>query len=102
MKDWLLGDEGVAFRSPFHQQTQVTFEVVESGSTSFSASGKRARRLDAAVSRGGALHASLRRFLFHVTPGDPPPDSRAKAVGWAFPALFNVPAAATTNEVFDD
>ena len=32
-------------------------------------------------------------FYFHVLPGDPPPDSRAKAVGWAFPALFNVPDA---------
>ena len=34
-------------------------------------------------------------FYFHVSPGDPPPDSRQKAVGWAFPALFHVPDAAT-------
>jgi alpha-glucosidase len=32
-------------------------------------------------------------FYFRVSPGDPPPDSRAKAVGWAFPALFHVPDA---------
>jgi alpha-glucosidase len=30
-----------------------------------------------------------------LPPGDPPPDSRAKAVGWGFPALFNVPDART-------
>src|SRR5260370_1047565 len=34
-------------------------------------------------------------FYFHVSPGDPPPDSRAKAVGWSFPALFHVPDAGT-------
>jgi hypothetical protein len=34
-------------------------------------------------------------FYFYVSPGDSPPDSRAKAVGWAFPALFNVPNAST-------
>ena len=34
-------------------------------------------------------------FFFPVSPGDPPPDSRQKAVGWAFPALFHVPGAAT-------
>ena len=32
-------------------------------------------------------------FFFNVSPGEPPPDSRAKAVGWAFPALFHVPDA---------
>jgi hypothetical protein len=32
-------------------------------------------------------------FYFHVSPGDPPPNSRAQAVGWAFPALFHVPDA---------
>ncbi len=33
-------------------------------------------------------------FYLNVSPGERPPDSRAKAVGWAFPALFHVPDAA--------
>ncbi|HEX7653498.1 MAG TPA: glycoside hydrolase family 97 catalytic domain-containing protein, partial [Verrucomicrobiae bacterium] len=32
-------------------------------------------------------------FYFSVTPHDAPPDSRQKARGWAFPALFQIPNA---------
>ena len=34
-------------------------------------------------------------FYFNVAPGDPPPQSHGKPVGWAFPALFHVPGAAS-------
>jgi hypothetical protein len=43
----------------------------------------------------GTYTPAYEDFYFHVSPGDPPPDSRAKAVGWGFPALFHVPDTAT-------
>ena len=84
-------DEGVAFRYRFTQNSS-DIHVVESELTSFvlplNASGWMQP-----YHAAGSYTPAYEDFYFHVSPGDPPPDSRAKAVGWAFPALFNVPDA---------
>ncbi len=89
--DLAASEEGVAFRYRFPEPRKVV-RVVESEGTGFRLP------LD---SRGwlqpyhtaGPYTPAYEDFYFHVSPEDPPPDSRAKAVGWAFPALFNVPDA---------
>ena len=87
------GDEGVAFRYRFTTNSSDV-RVVESESTSF-ALPVNARGWMQPYHAAGPYTPAYEDFFFHVTPGDSPPDSRAKAVGWAFPALFNVPGAAT-------
>ena len=89
--DLAASDEGVAFRYRF-TETNSDVRVVESEATSFTVP------LDALgwlqpYHAAGPYTPAYEDFFFHVSPGDPPPDSRQKAVGWAFPALFNVPDA---------
>ncbi len=86
------GDEGVAFRYRFTQNSSNVC-VVESELTSF-ALPPNALGWMQPYHAAGPYTPAYEDFFFHVSPGDPPPDSRAKAVGWAFPALFHVPAAA--------
>jgi len=86
-----VSDQGVAFRYLFEQNQRSMGKnparVVLSEATGFNIP------LDA---RGWLqpYHAAseytpaYEDFYFHVSAGDPPPDSRAKAKGWAFPALF--------------
>lgn len=86
-------DEGVAFRYRFTQNSSDV-RVVESELTGF------ALPLDATgwmqpYHAAGPYTPAYEDFYFNVSPGDPPPNSRAKAVGWAFPALFQVPGAST-------
>lgn len=83
--------EGVAFRYRF-AQTNGEVRVVESEATSFTVP-MDARGWLQPYHAAGPYTPAYEDFFFHVSPGDPPPDSRQKAVGWAFPALFNVPAA---------
>ncbi len=91
--DLAASDEGVGFRYRFAETNQAV-RVLESERTGF--------RLPVNV-RGWLqpYHAASRYtpayedFYFHVSPGGAPPDSRAKARGWAFPALFYVPDART-------
>jgi alpha-glucosidase len=90
--DLAASDEGVAFRYRF-DGTNDAVRIVESELTGF------ILPLDARgwlqpYHAAGPYTPAYEDFYFHVTPGDPPPDSRAKAVGWAFPALFHVPEAA--------
>ena len=68
--------------------------VVESELTSFTLP-PNARGWMQPYHAAGPYTPAYEDFFFPVSPGDPPPDSRQKAVGWAFPALFHVPDAAT-------
>jgi hypothetical protein len=85
------GDEGVAFRYRFTQSSN-TIRVVESERTGFTLP-PNARGWLQPYHAAGPYTPAYEDFYFHVSPGDPPPNSRKKAVGWAFPALFNVPDA---------
>lgn len=91
--DLVASDEGVAFRYRF-PGTNRTVHVVESELTGFTLPPD-ARGWLQPFHAAGPYTPAYEDFYFHVSPGDPPPDSRQKAVGWAFPALFHVPDAAT-------
>jgi hypothetical protein len=84
-------DQGVAFRYRF-PETNDFVRIAESESTSFTLPAN-ARGWMQPYHAAGPYTPAYEDFFFHVAPGDPPPDSRAKAVGWAFPALFKVPDA---------
>ncbi len=91
--DLAASEEGVAFRYRF-PETNDTVHIVESERTGF------VLPLDARgwlqpYHAAGLYTPAYEDFYFHVSPGDPPPDSRQKAVGWAFPVLFQVPNAGT-------
>ena len=89
--DLAASDEGVAFRYRFSGDGSIV-HVVESELTSFTVplnAGGWMQPYHAA----GPYTPAYEDFYFHVSPGDPPPDSRAKARGWAFPALFQIPDA---------
>jgi alpha-glucosidase len=86
-------DEGAAFRYRFTQNS-TDVRVVESELTSF-AIPQNASGWMQPYHAAGPYTPAYEDFFFPVSPGDPPPDSRQKAVGWAFPALFHVPDAAT-------
>jgi alpha-glucosidase len=89
--DLAAGDEGVAFRYCFPKGA-AGVHVVESELTSF-AIPSAARGWMQPYHAAGPYTPAYEDFYFPVSPGDPPPDSRARAVGWAFPALFHTPAA---------
>lgn len=91
--DLAAGDEGVAFRYRF-PETNGNVHVVESELTGF-ALPLNARGWLQPYHSAGPYTPAYEDFYFHVSPGDPPPDSRQKAVGWAFPALFQVPDTKT-------
>ncbi|MGH7989027.1 MAG: glycoside hydrolase family 97 N-terminal domain-containing protein, partial [Limisphaerales bacterium] len=91
--DLAASDEGVAFRYHFSENSK-TVHVVESELTSF-AIPQNARGWMQPYHAAGPYTPAYEDFYFPVSPGDPPPDSRAKAVGWAFPALFKIPDADT-------
>jgi hypothetical protein len=89
--DLAASDEGVAFRYRF-PQTNNSVHIVESELTSF-AIPQDARGWMQPYHAAGPYTPAYEDFYFPVSPGDPPPDSRQKAVGWAFPALFKIPGA---------
>ena len=91
--DLAASDEGVAFRYRFIQSSSDV-RIVESELTGFTLP-PNARGWLQPYHAAGPYTPAYEDFYFHVSPGDPPPDSRAKAVGWAFPALFHVPDAET-------
>jgi alpha-glucosidase len=86
-------DEGVAFRYSF-PATNDAVRVVEAELTGF-ALPRNAQGWLQPYHAAGPYTPAYEDFYFHVRPGDPPPESRQKPVGWAFPALFQVPDAAT-------
>ena len=89
--DLAASDEGVAFRYRF-PETNDAVRIIESELTSFTIP-QNARGWLQPYHAAGPYTPAYEDFFFHVSPGDPPPDSRQKAVGWAFPALFNFPDA---------
>jgi alpha-glucosidase len=91
--DLAASDEGVAFRYRF-SETNIAVRIAESELTGFTLP-MNARGWLQPFHAAGPYTPAYEDFYFHVSPGDPPPDSRAKAVGWAFPALFHVPDADT-------
>lgn len=89
--DLAASDEGVAFRYLFPQQASAV-HIVESEATSFVVPPSANGWLQPYHSAGPYTPA-YEDFYFHVAPGDRPPNSRQPAVGWAFPALFEIPGA---------
>lgn len=87
--DLAASDEGVAFRYRFPETNHVVC-VIESELTSFTIP-LNAHGWMQPYHAAGPYTPAYEDFYFPVSPGDPPPNSRAKAVGWAFPALFHVP-----------
>ncbi|HWD92008.1 MAG TPA: glycoside hydrolase family 97 catalytic domain-containing protein [Verrucomicrobiae bacterium] len=91
--DLAATEEGVAFRYRF-PETNSGVRIVESELTGFQLP-PNARGWLQPYHAAGPYTPAYEDFFFNVSPGDPPPDSRAKAVGWGFPALFHVPDADT-------
>ncbi len=87
MKEWLSDHSYSGTCIP----NQV--QVVESELTSFMEVPTNASGWMQPYHAAGPYTPAYEDFFFPVSPGDPPPDSRQKAVGWAFPALFHVPDA---------
>jgi hypothetical protein len=89
--DLAASDEGVAFRYRF-PETNSDVRIAESEATGFRIPTD-ARGWLQPYHAAGPYTPAYEDFFFHVSPGDPPPDSRQKARGWAFPALFYEPEA---------
>lgn len=91
--DLAASDEGAAFRYRFPGTNPET-HVMEAELTGFTLP-QSARGWLQPYHAAGPYTPAYEDFYFHVSPGDQPPDSRQKASGWAFPALFQVSAAST-------
>ena len=89
--DLAASDEGVAFRYRFPGHSNE-LRIVESERTAFTLP-LNARGWLQPYHAAGPYTPAYEDFYFAAAPGDHPPDSRAKARGWAFPALFHVPDA---------
>ncbi|HWD18338.1 MAG TPA: glycoside hydrolase family 97 catalytic domain-containing protein [Verrucomicrobiae bacterium] len=91
--DLAASSEGVAFRYRFPaSSSRVRVALAENTAFAVPVS---ARGWLQPYHAAGPYTPAYEDFYFHVAPGDPPPDSRQKAVGWAFPALFETPGAAS-------
>ncbi|HEV2453916.1 MAG TPA: glycoside hydrolase family 97 catalytic domain-containing protein [Verrucomicrobiae bacterium] len=90
--DLAAGDEGVAFRYRF-PETNGVVRIAGSEATGFRLPVDAQGWLQPYHSAGPYTPA-YEDFYFHVSPGEPPPNSRQTPKGWAFPALFHVPDAA--------
>ena len=91
--DLAASEEGVAFRYRF-PDTNNSVRIVQSEQTGFVLS-QSARGWLQPYHAAGPYTPAYEDFFFNVSPGEPPPDSRAKAVGWCFPALFHIPDVGT-------
>ncbi len=89
--DLAASDEGVAFRYRFDSPTQDSTEVFEEHSGFQLPADVRAWLQP--YHAAGKYTPAYEDFYFHVSPGDAPPHSREKPLGWGFPALFEVPSA---------
>jgi hypothetical protein len=90
--DLAASNEGVAFRYRFPDGT-TGVHVVESELTGFVLP-LQARGWLQPYHAASRYTPAYEDFYFHVSPGELPPNSREKALGWGFPALFHVPHAA--------
>ena len=86
-------DKGVAFRYCFTSNDDVSTRVLNKELTGF-AIPSAARGWMQPYHAAGPYTPAYEDFYFHVSPGEPPPNSRARAVGWAFPALWHIPNSA--------
>jgi len=91
--DLAASDQGVAFRYRFADGNSAT-RVIEAELTGFRLP-ESARGWLQPYHAAGPYTPAYEDFYFHVSPGDAPPDSREKAKGWAFPALFHLPTVST-------
>ena len=91
--DLAASAEGVAFRYRF-PDTNAGVCIVEAELSGF-ALPQTARGWLQPYHSAGPYTPAYEDFYFETQPGAPPPDSRQPARGWAFPALFQVPKAAT-------
>ncbi len=89
--DLAASDEGVAFRYHF-SETNTTVRVAEKELTGF-ALPENVHGWLQPFHAAGPYTPAYEDFYFYTKPGEAPPNSRQHAVGWAFPALFQVAQA---------
>lgn len=89
--DLAASDQGVAFRYRFSSPSKISIEVLEEHTGFHLPPDSRAWLQPYHVA--GKYTPAYEDFYFQVSPGDPPPHSRDKPLGWSFPALFRVPSA---------
>ncbi len=90
--DLAAGNEGVAFRYRFPDESRElhTLRVERTGFNVSSSAQGWLQPYHAA----GPYTPAYEDFFFKVLPGEPPPQSRARPLGWSFPALFHLPKPA--------
>lgn len=86
--DLVAGDEGVAFRYRFPDQTQKK-RVINEEITGFQVA-KNAKGWLQPYNKAGKYTPGYEDFYFKINPGDPINNPRNPSVGWCMPALFNV------------
>jgi alpha-glucosidase len=89
--DLAASDEGVAFRYRF-SETSTHVHVIQAEETGFKVPVSTKAWLQPYHAASDYTPA-YEDFYFQVSPGDAPPQSRGKPIGWCFPALFHVPGA---------
>jgi alpha-glucosidase len=89
--DLAAGNEGVAFRYRFAEEWREV-RTLRAELSGFHVSPS-ARGWLQPYHAAGPYTPAYEDFYFKVSPGEPPPQSRAKPLGWSFPALFELPAA---------
>ncbi|MGL4400248.1 MAG: glycoside hydrolase family 97 N-terminal domain-containing protein, partial [Luteolibacter sp.] len=89
--DLAASDQGVAFRYRFTSSSKDSIEATEEH-TGFHLPPD-ARAWMQPYHAAGKYTPAYEDFYFQVSPGDAPPHSRDKPLGWSFPALFKVPSA---------
>jgi alpha-glucosidase len=87
--DLAASGEGVAFRYRF-PDASTNVHVLQRELTGFALS-TNSRGWLQPYHAAGPYTPAYEDFYFHVSPGEPPPTSRAPPRGWAFPALFQIP-----------
>jgi alpha-glucosidase len=90
--DLAASDEGVAFRYRFPEKAREA-RTLQTELTAFTVS-PAARGWLQPYHAAGDYTPAYEDFFFNVSPGELPPQSRAKPLGWCFPALFHLPEAA--------
>ncbi|MBW8864228.1 MAG: glycoside hydrolase family 97 catalytic domain-containing protein [Verrucomicrobia bacterium] len=84
-------DQGVAFRYLF-PETNATTRIIQSELTGFAVPANAGGWMQP-YHAAGPYTPAYEDFYFKTAPGNLPPDSRQRAVGWAFPALWQIPDA---------
>ena len=89
--DLAASDEGVAFRHRFTNSSDGPTHIMEER-TGFHLP-QDAQAWLQPHHAAGKYTPAYEDFYYHVSPGDAPPHSREKPIGWAFPALFSIPSS---------